>query len=214
MNSRNFSEEIKKAAKAYDLIGEKYENVFGRNKAQITAIQWLIENLAQPATVLDLGCGTGVPVAKMLSEAGFEVEGIDISPEMIKIAKRKAPLAKFKLMNIEQIDLFPKSVDGIVACFSLLALRKSAIITTLKKLSKVLRNQGYFLFSMIEGDSDFAEISFLGTTVMFSAYQKDELQKILESCQFKILQMQAVDFIPLPEAAPEKQLWFFCQLEK
>lgn len=214
MNEPNYSEEIEKEAKAYDLIGEKYEKVFGENKAQVAAIKWLIENLSESARVLDLGSGTGVPVAKMLSEAGFEVQGIDISPEMLKIARRKAPLAKFQLMNIEQIDLLPKSVDAIVACFSLLALRKSAILKTLAKVSNILSNNGYFLCSMIEGDSDFTEMPFLGTRVMFSAYQKEELKQILKSYQFKILQMQTVDFVPLAEASPEKQLWFFCQLKK
>ncbi len=214
MDLTNFSQETKQQAKAYDFIGEKYEEVFGNNATQIAAVEWLIEHLSKEASVLDVGCGTGVPTAKMLSEAGFKVQGIDVSPVMLKIATRKAPLAKFQLMDMERIDLFPEKVDAIVAFFSLLGLRRSAIIKTINKITKILHDRGYFLLSMVEGDVDYVEQHFLDTTLRFSAYRKEELANILEAANFKILQVKTLDFIPKGNAPPEKQLYFFCQLEE
>ena len=50
--------------------------------------------------VLDIGCGTGYPIAKYLSEQGFAVTGIDISENMIKEAVDLKPSnAKFYLCD-------------------------------------------------------------------------------------------------------------------
>ena len=45
-------------------------------------------------TVLDLGCGSGI-WARELLDAGDQVTGIDLSPAMIEIARRRAPEAAF-----------------------------------------------------------------------------------------------------------------------
>lgn len=215
MDLRAFSEETKQQAQVFDRIGDEYEKVFGTNTTQIFAVNWLIKRLKRQAHVLDLGCGTGVPAAKMLSEAGLKVQGIDISSEMLKIAKTKAPLAQFKLMDIAQIDFIPEKVNAVVAFFSLLMLRKSIAIATINKLNKILLSKGFLLFSMIEGDVDYAEVPFLKKTrVRISTYQKEELIEILESAKFKILEVKTVTYTPSLNINPEKQLFFFCQLTK
>jgi SAM-dependent methyltransferase len=50
----------------------------------------LLEHLpAAPATVADLGCGTGT-LALLLAEEGYAVTGVDFSPEMVRLAREKA----------------------------------------------------------------------------------------------------------------------------
>src|SRR5262245_42108156 len=46
-------------------------------------------------TVVDLGCGSGV-WAGALSDAGYDVVGIDLSPAMVRLARRTAPKALFR----------------------------------------------------------------------------------------------------------------------
>ena len=43
-----------------------------------------------PARVADLGCGTGT-LALLLTEEGYDVTGVDLSPEMVRRARAKAP---------------------------------------------------------------------------------------------------------------------------
>ncbi|MCG8607729.1 methyltransferase domain-containing protein, partial [bacterium] len=45
--------------------------------------------------VIDLGCGSGIWAAELL-KAGYDVLGVDISPAMIALAKKRAPEASFK----------------------------------------------------------------------------------------------------------------------
>ena len=46
--------------------------------------------------VVDLGCGSGL-WAEELCQAGYDVLGVDISPAMIEIARRRAPRARFEV---------------------------------------------------------------------------------------------------------------------
>jgi SAM-dependent methyltransferase len=59
--------------------------------------------------VVDLGCGSGV-LAERLTGAGYEVLGIDVSPAMLKIARRRAPRARFLRRS-----LFDLEIPGCVA---------------------------------------------------------------------------------------------------
>lgn len=47
-----------------------------------------------PARVADLGCGTGT-LSLLLAEEGYDVTGVDVSPEMLARARRKAPAVDF-----------------------------------------------------------------------------------------------------------------------
>ena len=61
-----------------------------------------------PETVLDLGCGSGA-VTLLLAKEGFDVTGIDISPDMLAIARSKA--------DAEDLDILFLNMD--MCAFSL-----------------------------------------------------------------------------------------------
>ena len=62
--------------------------------------------------VVEVGCGAG-PLTKPLVDAGFEVIGIDVSPELLRIARNACPDAKFLLGSIYTQEI--PSCDAIVA---------------------------------------------------------------------------------------------------
>jgi SAM-dependent methyltransferase len=57
-------------------------------------------------TVVDLGCGSGI-LARHVSEAGFEVEGVDLAPAMLDLARRNAPRATFRHGSLLDAELPP-----------------------------------------------------------------------------------------------------------
>ncbi len=211
MTISGFSTEIQQQANVFDNIGTNYETVFGHNPTQIAAINWLIERLPVNANVLDLGSGTGVPTAKILTEAGHSVVGLDISKKMVEIAQQQVPSATFHQMNMSSLQLAGESFQAITAFFSLLMLRKSAIESALAGLTLHLQAPGYLVLSMIEGDMDYVPIPFIGQTAHVSAYPRDDLAKILKAKRFTVLNMEAVEFQANAEAPLETQLFFHCQ---
>jgi SAM-dependent methyltransferase len=59
-------------------------------------------------TVTDLGCGSGI-LARVMSDLGYDVLGIDISPDMIELAERNAPKAVFRNESLVDASI-PSSV--------------------------------------------------------------------------------------------------------
>lgn len=56
--------------------------------------------------VVDLGCGSGVWAAELL-EAGYDVVGVDASPDMLAIASERAPGATFARASLHEAELPP-----------------------------------------------------------------------------------------------------------
>lgn len=87
----------------------------------------LLRKLLPPdkATVLDIGCGTG-SLSLVLAGLGYDVTGIDFSPEMIALAKAKAAAAnrsiQFHIMDAAFPQFPPQQFDGIVCRHVLWAL--------------------------------------------------------------------------------------------
>src|SRR5687768_13659392 len=56
--------------------------------------------------IVDLGCGSGI-WARELVKAGYAVLGVDVSGDMIEIARKTAPAATFIETSLHQLDLPP-----------------------------------------------------------------------------------------------------------
>ena len=160
-----FSADTQRQAAAFDAIGERYDDAFPHKSAQIIATQWIIDRLSPGARVLDVGCGTGVPSAGMMVESGMDVVGIDVSVEMLKLARRNVPGARFVAMDVLELDSSLGDFDAAVAFFSLLMLRRADIPAVLRRLRAVIRPGGVVALGMVEGDLDYAPIQFLGAEI-------------------------------------------------
>lgn len=73
-----------------------------------------IKNNNSNTKVLDVGCGAGV-ISRELFSLGFNVDGVDFSDEVIKIAKQEVPGANFQTADICNLPFAGETFD-IVAC--------------------------------------------------------------------------------------------------
>ncbi|HEX7094407.1 MAG TPA: class I SAM-dependent methyltransferase [Acidimicrobiales bacterium] len=79
------------------VLAEIHDAHFGalaRGAADLV-VDLLRERGIERGTVVDLGCGSGITAAA-LTDAGFDVVGIDVSPAMLDIARRRVPQASFR----------------------------------------------------------------------------------------------------------------------
>lgn len=67
-----------------------------------------------PARVADLGCGTGT-LTRLLTDEGYTVAGLDLSPEMIRRARTKVPEAKFSVGDASTPALEPAAYDVVLS---------------------------------------------------------------------------------------------------
>jgi ubiquinone/menaquinone biosynthesis C-methylase UbiE len=208
-----FTADIERQAAVFDAIGERYDEVFANKDAQVEATQWLVERLRPGACVLDAGCGTGHPTAKMLADAGCDVLGVDISETMLELARGNVPGARFERMDMACLTTVTGPFDAITAFFSLLMLPRARIETLLREWAGLVRTGGYIVLSMVEADLDYVEIPFIGQTPRLSGYPRDRLAEVLQDAGLHILESRAIAFPPAtPDAPPETQLFYCCGL--
>ncbi len=111
--------------------------------------------LPDGAEVLDLGCGSGEPVARLLLDAGFRVTGADFSPSMLRIARATFPRAEWIEADIRDLDL-GRTFDGIVAWHSVFHLTVQEQRVALPRIAAHLRPGGVLMMTsgITEGESD------------------------------------------------------------
>src|SRR5262249_53865017 len=69
--------------------------------------------LAPPARIVDLGCGSGA-FTRLLDDAGFAAEGVDLSPRLIALARRLYPHIAFREGDVEALPFSEGSFDGVL----------------------------------------------------------------------------------------------------
>ena len=101
--------------------------------------------------VVDLGCGSG-HWARELNRAGYKVLGVDQSPAMIRLARRKAPASKFKVASFLAVKLPP--CDAITSIGECLNYRfdernsRAALVRLFARAYRALRPGGVFIFDV------------------------------------------------------------------
>jgi SAM-dependent methyltransferase len=108
----------------------------------------LLDRLPAQSTILDLCCGTG-NLARMLTERGFAIIGIDGSRQMIRLARENAPAAKFIVADARRFRL-PGACDAIISVFDSLNHMMSAedLLAVFRCVHRALRPGGEFVFDL------------------------------------------------------------------
>ena len=101
--------------------------------------------------VADVGCGPGYVTAH-LHDAGVDVFGIDLSPEMIAIARHDYPDLRFEVGTMTDLQLADDSVAGIIAFWSVIHVPDDAVPGVFEQFRRVLRSRGPLLVGFHVGD--------------------------------------------------------------
>jgi len=144
--------------------------------------------------ILDAGCGAGRDSA-VFSENGFTVTGIDLSLELLKIAKNKTPNVTFLNIDLRSLPFEANSFDGIWACASLLHLHYREAEKVLKDFYTFLRIGGtLFVFVKVgSGEHESFEPSTPGIPRMFAFYDTKRLTDAVKKAGFSIVDMYSYD---------------------
>lgn len=108
---------------------------------------WLADAGLTGGTVVDLGCGGGQWLARLIDQ-GYEACGVDVSPSMIGIARRNAPTADLRCGSFDTIELPP--CDAATSLGEPLNYLNSGpkLRRTLRRVYRALRPGGLFVFDV------------------------------------------------------------------
>ena len=139
--------------------------------------------------ILDIGCGSGV-ATRNLQEKGLQVYGIDLSDELINIAREESPNSKFRKMDMLKMSFPHEMFDGIWHVASLLHLEKKYVPIALFEANRALKPEGIMYLSIKEGESEGLEKDERcgGLPKYYSYYQEDEITDFLEKANFELVE--------------------------
>lgn len=99
--------------KQYSKLAKYYDKIIGDRNATVELIENLIlENNPNAKNILELACGTGA-VLKPFSKI-YDVYGLDLSKEMISLARKNVP--KAKLFNVSMTKFNLNKKFGVILC--------------------------------------------------------------------------------------------------
>lgn len=104
-------------------------------------------SLPPDATVLDLGCGSGFPITKILVDEGLTVYGVDASPSLVAAFRRHLPGVAVVCESVEESTFFDRSFDAILSWGLWFLLPVAAQLDLPRRLASALQRGGRLLFT-------------------------------------------------------------------
>lgn len=180
----------KDIAARYDRIAQWWQTQHQDSLYGIAQLERAIKFTSKKHLALDIGCGSSGRFIKVLRECGFQVEGLDISEEMINLAKQLHPGITFYR---EDICCWtpPKPYSLIVAWDSTFHLPLEMQEPVTKKLCNTLEPDGVLIFTCGGGYRQ-SEVSgtFQGEDFEYSTLGIDTFFKILSESQCRCLHLE------------------------
>jgi len=176
-------------ARGYDRIGPRYARhaLVSRTEERERYLQALFDLVPQGSTVLDLGCGNGIPMTVRLAER-FAVTGVDISERQVRRARRNAPSAVFICSDIATLQMAPASFDAVFASYSLIHVPRHFQPGLLRSIREWLKPGGILVATMpVHGtEADYSQ-NWLGAPMYWSGFDTEENRRIVAAAGFQIL---------------------------
>ncbi|CAM3944477.1 class I SAM-dependent methyltransferase [Nocardiopsis rhodophaea] len=107
---------------------------------------------AEGGPVADLGCGPGHVTAYLRQLGLTDVFGVDLSPEMVAIARRTHPSLRFDEGSMTALDMPDSSLGGIVAWYSIIHTPAGELSKVFAEFDRVLVPGGHLLLAFQVGE--------------------------------------------------------------
>ena len=172
-------------AAGYDRCAKDYASARGTEAPSY--LSRLTRRIPSGAKVLDVGCGCGHPIATSLSRC-FQVTGVDISLEQIKLAKAAVPNGTFIHGDATKLAFESGSFNAAVMLYALFHIPREEQPSFLEKLRSWLVDGGFLLASLAQhSEPGYTEDGFFGTSMYWSNFSKNESVDALRRAGFSLV---------------------------
>ena len=103
--------------------------------------------LPRRAAVIDLGCGSGLPITKVLVSEGLNVYAIDAAPSLVAAFRHNLPETPVACESVEDSLFFNRMFDGILAWGLIFLLPPEAQRSLIRRMADILVPSGRLLFT-------------------------------------------------------------------
>jgi SAM-dependent methyltransferase len=137
---------------AYDTVAVSYADLFRSALAASPFDRAVLGIFAELVSgrVADVGCGPG-RITGHLHQLGLDVFGVDLSPQMVAVARADHPQLCFDIGTITELDVADGSLGGVVAWYSVIHTPPAAQPAIFAELARVLEPGGQALLAFQVG---------------------------------------------------------------
>jgi SAM-dependent methyltransferase len=147
--------------------------------------------LSPGATILDLGCGSGEPIARHLLELGFAVDGVDSSPTLIGLCRDHFPERTWQVADMRTFAV-GRTFDGLLAWDSFFHLSRDDQRGMFPAFRRLTGPGSALMFT--SGSSDGEAIgSYRGEPLYHASLAAEEYEALLASNGFRVVASVAGD---------------------
>jgi SAM-dependent methyltransferase len=150
-------------------------------------------------TCADFGCGPG-QTTKFLFDAGVkDIIGIDLSPEMVNVARRIFPYIRFETNDLLALTYDANHFASAVAFYAIVHFDYDQISRAFMEVNRVLKKGAHFLFSFHVGEETvhFDKANDIDVDIDLHFLQTDRILELLRDNKFRII--DTVERLPYPD---------------
>ena len=179
---------------SYNRLAKAYEDKFMNNPLYIDSYKVFCRYVTKRnATILDIACGPGNISKYLLNKRpDYRMYGIDVAPNMIKLAKKNNPTGRFKTMDCRDIHQITNKFDAAICGFGLPYLSKEDAINLIANVSKLVSDNGYLYLSTMESEtkeSGFTKSSSSNDMAYIYYHTFEYLRIALNENQFSVVEV-------------------------
>ena len=177
---------------ADEIIGlyERHAEAWDRNRIAdlILEREWMerfVALLPSGGSVLDVGCGSGQPIARHLLERGFAVVGVDSSPTLISRCRSRFPKAEWIVTDMRTLSIH-RRFEGLIAWDSFFHLSHEDQRAMFAVFREHAASGAPLLFTTGTGHGE-ATGSFQGESLYHASLSRGEYEALLALYGFRVL---------------------------
>lgn len=174
-----------KTQSVYQENAKQYDKERGKGLLEKKYLDLFLQELPKTRKVLDLGCGTGEPIAKYLIENNCEIHGADYAESMLEICREKFPSHQWFFADMRNLEL-KQLYAGIISWGAFFHLNKNQQRECLPMLCRHLEKGGVLMVTVGHENGEVTG-TVAGQPVYHSSLSKDEYTQILESNKMEII---------------------------
>lgn len=190
MNNKYLSKEEEKTIGYYDEFAKEWSEKHSEGTMFDPEMKTVFE-LSPRGKVLEIGVGHGMDASKLIKQYGVKnYIGCEPAKGLLKLARKKNPLAKFENISIYEIDGLNEKFDIFWASAMLIHIPKARLAEVLELIHKVIKTGGIGFISVMEGNADMLE-SRPGRH--YSLWSQKEFGKALKKAGFQVLKKRRIE---------------------
>ena len=145
-----------------------------------------------PGKVLDIGCGSGEPIARYFGEHGYQVTGVDAVQQMLNIARTRFPTMTWRQQDMRRLD-FAEHFQIVIAWDSFFHLNRDDQRAMFERFRRHTAPRGVLMFTsgVVEGEAEGGDM--FGDLLYHASLDTTEYAQLLNGVGYDVVDHSVED---------------------